>query len=402
MPARARAAPPKALPRRASKLDHQPPCCAGFAATLRAVSSLWRASSSPSVGLLWLLSAGLLPACGARTGIELDESCAPLGVTRACQGVCGVGVQTCAGGSWGECQVPKVESPCSGLCGSGVRTCSNGVLGACVIPVARRSCSNECGAGEQSCEQEAWQTCVVPVALRDCMSVCGSGHESCTGGKWGACDAPLPKPPVLHTTIRDFHKTQADFETRGAGNAIDPGMVEVQIGADRTPVYAGHPTTPSTPSGKAGFDVWYHDTPGVNLTTPYDLQLSVDPRTTGGFFYESRAFFPIDDQLFGNEGYFHNFHFTLETHTQFVYRGGEVFTFAGDDDVWVFIADQLVIDLGGLHTIRTGSVSLDTQKTKLNLMVGQRYPLDLFFAERHTFSSNFIVHTTIADVGSCD
>jgi fibro-slime domain-containing protein len=244
--------------------------------------------------------------------------------------------------------------------------------------------------------------CVIPVMQRECSSVCGSGHESCIDGVWGACDAPLPKPPVLHTTIRDFHKTQADFELPHAPDRIDAGMVENVLGADHTPVYAGNPTTPSTPSGKAGFDVWFHDVPGVNESESYDLPLADDPSTPGGYFFEDTTFFPIDDQLFGNEGLPHNYHFTLEAHTSFVYRGGEVFTFAGDDDVWVFIENQLVIDLGGTHTKRTGSVSLDQVKGAFGLIVGQKYPLDLFFAERHTFSSNFIVHTTIADVGSCE
>lgn len=270
--------------------------------------------------------------------------------------------------------MPRVDFPCSGVCGAGIKTCDNGVMGECVIPPAQR----------------------------DCSSVCGAGHETCVDGKWGACDAPLPKPPVLHTTIRDFHKTQTDFELPHNGDRIDAGMVESTIGVDRTPVYAGMPSTPSTPSGKAGFDVWYHDTPGVNMTESYDLQLVEDPNKPGNYSFEDRTFFPIDGQLFGNEGYQHNYHFTLETHTAFFYRGGEVFTFAGDDDVWVFIADQLVIDLGGTHTIRTASVKLDVLKEKLGLVVGQKYPLDLFFAERHTIGSDFIVHTTIADVGSCE
>ena len=315
-----------------------------------------------------------LPDCGARTAIELGEPCPLDAETRPCEGFCGSGTAACKNGYWGECQVPSVDVPCEGACGAGVKTCANGVMGQCVIPVMQR----------------------------DCSSVCGPGHESCIDGKWGACDAPLPKPPVLHTTIRDFHKTQADFEAKYAPDRIDAGMVKTIIGADRTPVYAGNPTTPSTPSGKAGFDVWYHDTPGVNESTSYDLQLQEEPGKPGSYFFEDTTFFPIDDQLFGNDGYLHNYHFTLETHTAFVYRGGEVFNFAGDDDVWVFIADQLVIDLGGTHSIRRASVNLDQQKSKLGLIVGEKYSLDLFFAERHTIGSDFIVHTTIADVGSCE
>ncbi|HET7542208.1 MAG TPA: fibro-slime domain-containing protein [Polyangiaceae bacterium] len=294
--------------------------------------------------------------------------------TRACEGLCGSGVSTCSQGYWSECRIPSVETPCSGPCGAGVQTCENGVMGACVIPVMQRECS----------------------------SVCGSGHESCINGEWGPCDAPLPKPPVLHTKIRDFHAGQADFELPRAPNTIDAGMVERFLGKDHLPVYAGNPTTISTPSGKAGFDLWFHDTPGVNQARDYDLQLSDDPNTPGGFFFEDTTFFPIDGKLFGNEGRDHNYHFTLEAHTAFVYRGGEVFTFAGDDDFWVFVNNGLVIDLGGTHTSRTGRVNIDEVSGGLAMFVGQKYPLDLFFAERHTFSSNFIVHTTIADVGSCE
>jgi len=324
--------------------------------------------------LLALVALVALPDCGARTGIELAEACAQAGATRACQAACGAGVETCAAGFWGECQVPKIEIACSGVCGPGIQTCEGGVLGACVIPVVQR----------------------------DCSSVCGRGHETCEAGKWGACDAPLPKPPVLHTTIRDFHQSQTDFELPVFGNVDDRGMVEPFIGRDRKPVYAGRPTTRTTPAGKASFDLWYNDAPGINQTTSYDLQLTEDPRAPGNYLFEDRTFFPIDARLFGNEGNSHNFHFTLETHTQFVYRGGEVFTFAGDDDVWVFIADQLVIDLGGLHQIETATVKLDQQRDKLNLVPGQKYPLDLFFAERHKIDSDFIVDTTIADVGSCE
>lgn len=295
--------------------------------------------------------------------------------TRACEGLCGVGVSTCKNGYWSECNVPRVDVPCSGVCGAGVKTCENGVQ----------------------------RECVIPPAQRDCSSVCGAGHETCVDGKWGACDAPLPKPPVLHTTIRDLHKSHPDFESRYNPDRIDAGMVESIIGADRTPVYAGNPTTPSTPAGKAGFDAWYHDVPGVNMTTTaHDLQLVEDRTKPGNYVFEDTTFFPIEGELFGNEGYQHNYHFTLETHTAFIYRGGEVFSFAGDDDVWVFIADQLVIDLGGTHTIRRASVNLDAVSKKLGLIVGQKYPLDLFFAERHTIGSNFIVNTTIADVGSCE
>lgn len=40
-----------------------------------------------------------------------------------------------------------------------------------------------------------------------------------------------------------------------------------------------------------------------------------------------------------------NFAFTTELHTQFEYKGGEMFTFRGDDDVFVYVNDSLVVDV---------------------------------------------------------
>ncbi|MES1173044.1 MAG: fibro-slime domain-containing protein [Myxococcales bacterium] len=320
-----------------------------------------------------LLTALWFVACGARTGLEGAEACGEAGQTRSCATLCGAGTQTCDGSFWQ----------------------------ACVNPTVTRSCTNDCGAGVETCTSEGWQSCVVPVVQRECSSACGTGHETCSGGKWNVCDAPLPKPPVLHAVIRDFHRTQSDFELPVQGDQTDRGMVQTQLGADGTPVYAGNPTTKTTPSGKAGFDVWYHDTPGVNVSVSRDLQLSEVSGSPGLYAYTGKPFFPIDNQLFGNEGLPHNYHFTLATHTSFVYRGAEIFSFSGDDDVWVFIANKLAIDLGGLHQIQTKQVNLDEIAPTFGLFVGQEYPIDLFFAERHTVDSDFIVKTTIADVGSC-
>lgn len=36
-------------------------------------------------------------------------------------------------------------------------------------------------------------------------------------------------------------------------------------------------------------------------------------------------------------GMAHNYGFCLEVHSRFGYTGSEVFSFTGDDDVWVFI-----------------------------------------------------------------
>jgi fibro-slime domain-containing protein len=395
-------------------------------------ASLRRRRLAAAALLFAVAGLGLLASCGARTGLEPGtEPCSEEGETRVCEDACGGGAQICEGGAWGECQVPKVsractnrcgsgtescengdwgscdvppsEEPCSGVCGAGTRTCENGVLGECVVPVTERRCENLCGSGVQRCENGVFGACEVPVVQRDCQSVCGKGHETCTGGAWQACDAPLPRPPKLQVVIRDFKIEHPDFERPDSVNMVETGIVDAVLGPDDKPIYRGDPLTGTrTTTGENAFYQWYNDVDGVNLSAGLALELQVSPAEPGLFVYEDRSFFPIDDQLFGNEGNQHNFHFTLEAKTTFQYIGGEVFRFIGDDDMWVFINRRLAIDLGGLHTPRPSSVDLDFIAAGHGLLIGEVYPLHFFFAERHTIESNFTIETSIAEPGSCD
>lgn len=306
----------------------------------------------------------------------------------------------CGAGVWSRCEVPVATRACADACGGGSQTCSDGRWSVCQVPVATRSCSDGCGEGAESCVDGRWQACEVPPVLRDCSSVCGAGHETCRKGAWGKCDAPLPKPPQLKATVRDFSPLQhPDFEV-SAPSGIDPNIVQGTLGPDDKPVYAGMPRTQST-SGAANFDMWFRDGP-LNLSQPQDLQLVAAADEPGMFTFKDDDFFPIDGQLLGNEGRSHNYHFTLEASTTFEYRGGEVFSFSGDDDMWVFINRRLAIDLGGLHSQLSDEVSLDEFAAKVGLIPGNIYPLHFFFAERHTTESHFTVRTSIADPGSCD
>jgi fibro-slime domain-containing protein/RHS repeat-associated protein len=202
-------------------------------------------------------------------------------------------------------------------------------------------------------------------------------------------------------TVRDFHDTHPDFESY-IGD--DRGIVLSDLGPDRKPVYAGQAGNPST-HGQEAFDQWYHDAPGVNLSQPLVLPLTeVSPGICG---YSNGSFFPIDGQLFGNEGRSHNYHFTFQLHLSFVYNGGETFNFTGDDDLFLFLNNRLVIDLGGVHGAESASINLDGLAGTIGLTPGHTYNFDLFFAERHTVASSFALQTSIqlqtnCEVPNCD
>jgi fibro-slime domain-containing protein len=190
---------------------------------------------------------------------------------------------------------------------------------------------------------------------------------------------------TLNTTIRDFSDAHPDFE---GPTGFETGIVGPTLGIDGKPVYAGGAGTATT-HGATYFDQWYRDVEGVNVSANYDLTLQ--DSGSGVYRYSSSSFFPIDNQLLGNEGRGHNYHFTLELHSEFTYQAGQDFAFSGDDDLWVFIDDELVIDLGGVHGETSDSVDLDS----LGLTAGEIYSFDLFFAERHTVGSNFRIDTSI-------
>jgi len=214
----------------------------------------------------------------------------------------------------------------------------------------------------------------------------GGTGSSMTSGT-GMCD------PKLVGVIRDFKgypNGHPDFEHFG-GEGLK-GLVQVDLGADHKPVYAPNGPTVNT-TGKAEFDQWFRDVPDVNKTIPYTIQLIDDGNGLGTF--DSDAFFPIDGQGWGDEGFDHNYGFTYELHMVFQYSGKEIFSFSGDDDLWVFVNNKLAIDLGGLHPAQSATLDVDAMAAQLGIVKGKEYSLDLFQAERHSTGSNFKVQSSL-------
>jgi fibro-slime domain-containing protein len=214
----------------------------------------------------------------------------------------------------------------------------------------------------------------------------GSGTNAGSTG-----DAGEECGSLLRAIVRDMKDDHPDFETFSGQNAF-LGIVQNQLGTDNKPVYAHAGATSQTTSPQ-NFAQWYNDAAGVNM--PITVDLEFETASNGNFVFDDQEFFPIDNMGFGNDGRDHNFHFTTEIHTKFSYRGGEEFTFTGDDDLWLFINGKLAIDLGGLHQPRSATIDLNARAGDLGITVGQTYRMDIFHAERHTTQSTFRIETSI-------
>ena len=206
----------------------------------------------------------------------------------------------------------------------------------------------------------------------------------------------------------------ADFGSGGCAHHIT-GMVEPQLGVNGVPIPAANfpenckITThlaqwflPEVVAQKNGQPVTNATCRSIELNLDNDgLWLGQKDKSSpeGGLFLlddfeyldaERTIPNPYFDNI-SNGGKRHNYGFTMKIQATFEYIPGQYFEFFGDDDVWVFINNRLVVDIGGQHAQVAGAVDLDT----LGLKEGTNYPFHIFYAERHTSESNFKMKTSI-------
>ncbi len=288
-------------------------------------------------------------------------------------------------------------------------------------------------------------------ASGQCTAVCGDGlvfgTEQCDDGNtndgdgcdhncliesgWSCTNANQTPASTLTIPIlyRDMHYYNTflalspgaghpDFQNYNHG--VETNLVKSALGADGEPVF-NKIGNPQSLTNATDFCWWYHETGcnGAGSTNPFDSEVFLD--TSGNpttltltetspnvYSYSNDFFFPVDNLGWNASGSSsiqtdkagdniqHNFSFTSELHYPFTYDNTTqpTFSFDGDDDVWVFINGQLVVDIGGVHGKTPGSVQLTNspaggEAATLGLTNGGMYSIDVFQAERHTTASTY-------------
>ncbi|KYQ90108.1 PA14 domain-containing protein [Tieghemostelium lacteum] len=216
-------------------------------------------------------------------------------------------------------------------------------------------------------------------------------------------NAEAPASTITMTlTLLDHHPSiNNNFESDYGDGAT--GMVQsVLDSVNKVPVLSNNDDAiyRGRVYNKTAFPYFFRHVEGQNLLFSYDIVLNYDSKS-GTYKYENFNFFPLDDKGWDVSPYklkkyyddktYHNYHFCAKLNSIFTYKGGEVFNFNGDDDVWVFINSKLAVDLGGIHVNQSKDVDLDD----LGLSIGTTYNFDFFYCERHTVASNMKIETSI-------
>lgn len=169
----------------------------------------------------------------------------------------------------------------------------------------------------------------------------------------------------------------------------------------------------------AGKDMFYYS--GANTTTRFPFLPVTDAE--GDYAGQTKSYYMMED---GYRSYLkdggtyinRNFNYVLASNGEFVFNEEDdlFFEFEGDDDVYLFINDQLVLDLGGAHSISNVSFKVNDyvkwarevvanpsnytaeerkRAEALDFVDGEIVKFDFYYMERHGYGANMRIVTNM-------
>lgn len=186
------------------------------------------------------------------------------------------------------------------------------------------------------------------------------------------------------------------------GKKLEQGLAEAQLDDNGLPVANKGKLAPNR---GVNFKRWFSEV--EDESSEYNGTLQLRYNADGArFTFGADEFFPLDDAEFSaddevnKDGHNHLFTMSFAVPFTVLRTGEETFGITADDDTFVYLNGQLVLDMGGIHRAMTGAVAIaengmvyasvdgaDWDNTGVTLDPGTLATLKVFHADRDSGES---------------
>lgn len=172
------------------------------------------------------------------------------------------------------------------------------------------------------------------------------------------------------TAGRQFEWTNCGYKYK----ELEQGLVEYSLSDNYLPVGKDGKLIPN--KNLKDMDRWFSAVEGKSKEYAGTIKLKYKKNEIPEFSYVNGQFYPLDEVEFSkgdtinSDGHNHLFTMSLAIPFAVLASGEEEFEIAADDDTFVFVGNDLAIDMGGIHEATTGKLMIN-EKGEIYTAVGE-------------------------------